>query len=167
MPITNLAEKFAYELGCLYDAEQRLLEAQQEAQARASDAQLQALFQTHADETRQQITNLDQVYERLGQTPERITSAVVGGLMTDTRKALQEIGDNAQLRDCVLAAGQMQVEHLEIAWYRGLIIGAELLGQDDVVRLLRENLQQEERTANLIEVASPALLEQVLEAREA
>ena len=132
-----------------------------------SDAQLHALFQTYADETRQHITNLDQVYERFGLAPERITRATVGALITDTWKALQEIGENAHLRDWVLAAGQTQVEHLEIAWYRGLIIGAELLGQDDVVRLLRENLHQEERTANLIEVASPALLEQVLKAREA
>ena len=37
-------------------------------------------------------------------------------------------------------------EHHEIAVYEGLITQAEAMGQDDVVRLLRENLEQEQHT---------------------
>jgi ferritin-like metal-binding protein YciE len=40
-----------------------------------------------------------------------------------------------------------------------LIAGAETMGQTDVVRLLSQNLQQEEKTAQLLEQNMPTLLE--------
>jgi ferritin-like metal-binding protein YciE len=39
-----------------------------------------------------------------------------------------------------------ETEHHEIAVYEGLITTAEAMGEEDVVALLQENLEQEEAT---------------------
>jgi ferritin-like metal-binding protein YciE len=59
-----------------------------------------------------------------------------------------------------MVGGQSKVEQLEIACYRGLIKGAEQMGQNEVVRLLQENLQQEEQTAQRLERLLPELLQE-------
>jgi ferritin-like metal-binding protein YciE len=56
-----------------------------------------------------------------------------------------------QLVDAVILGGVVKTEHLEIAMYEGLITKAEAMGADDVVALLQENLEQEQRTLELAE----------------
>ena len=41
-----------------------------------------------------------------------------------------------------IAGAAERVEHYEIASYRGLITAASLMGQQDIVSLLQQNLQQ-------------------------
>jgi len=50
------------------------------------------------------------------------------------------------LADDVILAGCAETEHHEIAVYENLIVHADALGQEDVVALLRENLEQEQHT---------------------
>src|SRR5690606_17541093 len=51
-----------------------------------------------------------------------------------------------------------KTEHYEIASYRGLIDQARVLGQDDVRRLLEQNLRQEEEMSRWIEEHQPEVL---------
>ncbi len=90
MPITNLQEKFLYELADIYDAEHRFLEAQQQMLEEASGQELQGMIQTHIDQTQQQIQNLEQVYEQMGQQPERVTCEVAQGLVAEGQEGMQE-----------------------------------------------------------------------------
>ncbi len=64
----------------------------------------------------------------------------------------------AAIRDCVIGTAATKVEHYEIVNYRGLVAGAEGMGQKEVVALLRENLGQEEQTAQKLEKSAPQLL---------
>jgi ferritin-like metal-binding protein YciE len=64
------------------------------------------------------------------------------------------------LRDSVIAA-QAEVEHLEMAYYRNMVVGTSLVGQAQAAHLLRENLDQEEETARTIEQSAPRLLWEV------
>ena len=50
------------------------------------------------------------------------------------------------LADDIILAGCAETEHHEIAVYENLIVHADALGQEDVVALLRENLEQEQHT---------------------
>jgi ferritin-like metal-binding protein YciE len=45
-------------------------------------------------------------------------------------------------------------------------MGAELMGNQDVLHLLHQNLQQEEQTAQLIEDNAPMLLRNAMGTRE-
>ncbi|ACC79882.1 DUF892 family protein [Nostoc punctiforme UO1] len=158
--ITNLQDKFIYELGGIYDAEHRFLEAQQLMWQYSQHSQLKSLLETHIGETEQQIRNLEQVFRTLGQQPQRVTCDAAAGLISDGQKLTLLSADNPQIVDLGLAGGQAKVEQLEIAAYRALIRGAEQMGQNEVVQLLQQNLQQEEQTAKKIEQHLPQLLKE-------
>ena len=161
MPITNLQEKFLHELADIYDAEHRFLEAQQQMLDEASAQELQGMIQQHIDQTQQQIEVLDQVYEQLGQQPERITCQVAQGLVAEGQEGMQE-AQAGPLRDTMIASAQLKVEHYEVASYRGLLTGARQMGQNEIASLLLQNLQQEEQTALLVEQSTPMLLQKAM-----
>jgi ferritin-like metal-binding protein YciE len=158
--ITSLQDKFIYELGAIYDAEHRFLEAQQLMWQYSQHQQLKPLIETHIRETEQQIRNLEQVFSTLGQQPVRVTSDAAAGLVSDGQKLTLLAADNQKIVDLGMVGSQSKVEQLEIACYRGLIKGAEQMGQNEVVQLLQQNLQQEEQTAQRLEQLLPNLLQE-------
>ncbi len=163
MAITNLQEKFAHELGDIYDAEQQFLQAQQELAQQATDESLKSSIQTHIEETQQQVQTLEQVYSALGQQPERVMCHAARGLVSEAQHTVSE-AQTPELRDCLIAAAASKVEHYEIASYTGLIAGAQLMGQTEVVSLLEQNLQQEQKTAELLEQTTPELTQKAMQA---
>jgi ferritin-like metal-binding protein YciE len=158
--ISNLQDKFIYEVGAIYDAEHRFLEAQQMMYQCCQNNQLKSLLETHIRETEQQIQNLEQVFNTLGQQPQRVTCDGAAGLVSDAQKLMLLAADNPQVMELGLAGAQSKVENVEIACYRGLIKVAEQMGQNQVKQLLEQNLQQEEQTAQKIDQCIPQLLEQ-------
>jgi ferritin-like metal-binding protein YciE len=158
--ITNLQQKFIYEIGAIYDAENRFLEAQQMMHQCCQQNQLKSLLENHIRETEQQIRNLEQVFNILGQQPQRVNCDAAAGLISDGQRFMLLAVDNPKVLELGLAAGQAKVEQLEIACYRSLIKGAEQMGQNQVVQLLQQNLQQEEQTAKKIEQCMPQLLQE-------
>jgi ferritin-like metal-binding protein YciE len=46
--------------------------------------------------------------------------------------------------------------------YRGLVTAAQQMGQDQIVDLLQQNLQEEEQTAQTAEQSAPQLLQKVM-----
>ena len=168
MPITSLNEKFAHELSDIFDAEHQFLEAQQAMVQQTSDAWLRNHIDTHIRETEGQIQNLTEVLNHLGLPLQRVRCEGAAGLVAEGQKSIQEAGGNPAILDCLIASAATKVEHYEIASYRGLVRGMELLGADERVQLLlRQNLQQEEQTAQLIEDHTPKLLQTALQARTA
>ena len=62
-----------------------------------------------------------------------------------------------------IVGGNSKVEHFEVATYRGLIQGAQAMGQTEVASLLQENLAQEENTADMLEASMPELLQRAMQ----
>lgn len=166
MSLKTLAEKFAHELGDIYDAEHRFLDAQQTMLAAASDSQLKQMIAGHIGQTEQQIKNLEQVYKLIGQKPKREKCDAATGIVAEGEKGLKEAADTPTIRDCLIAGSASKVEHYEISSYRGLIQGAQLMEQQGVVDLLKENLKQEEQTAKQVEDSVPTLLKKAMRAEE-
>jgi ferritin-like metal-binding protein YciE len=164
MAINSLQEKFIHELGDIYDAEHQFLKGQEEMLRSATDSRLQQMIQQHIEQTRQQISNLEQVYNALGQKPERVMCDGAKGIVSEGQKILKETSGAPELRDCAIVGAASKVEHYEISTYRGLIQGAQLMGQQRIVSLLLQNLQQEENTAKLVEQSTPPLLEKAAQA---
>ncbi|MFO7166562.1 MAG: DUF892 family protein [Chloroflexota bacterium] len=165
MPITNLDEKFTHELGDIYDAEHRFLEAQRLMVQQASDDKLKGMIQEHITQTQGQIEVLNQVYQALGQQPQRITCDAAVGLVREGQKGMQE-AQSRSIRDCMIAGAIAKVEHYEMASYRGLVAGAQMMGNQQVMSLLQQNLQQEEQAAQQIERTAPQLLEKAMQQQE-
>lgn len=166
MAIKTLDEKFIHEIGDIYDAEHRFLEAQQEMMQQASDTKLKTMIREHIGQTEQHIRNLDQVYQLLGQKPQRVKCDAATGLVSEGQKGMKEASGNPAIRDCLIGGAASKVEHYEIASYRGLITGAEQMGQSQIASLLRQNLQQEEQTAQRLEQSAPQLLQNAMSATE-
>ncbi len=161
MPIANMQELAVHELCELYDAEHRFVEGQQEMAQMASAQDLQSSIQQHIEQTRGHIENLEQVFAHLGQEPRRETNAVAQGLVSEAQEGIQE-SQNDAIRDCAIVAAVLKVEHFEMGSYRGLITGAQQMGQQEVVNLLNENLQEEEQTAQIAENSAPELIQKAM-----
>ena len=160
MAIDTLEEKFAHGLGSIYDAEHQFLEAMEEMLTQATSNTVKSLLKEHITQTKQQIRNLEQAFKILGQEAEQIDCEGAEGLVSEGATLMDEAADNPAMLDFAIAGAADKVEHYEIATYRGLIAEAQQMGQNEIVRLLRDNLQQEEQTAQKIEQSVPALLQQ-------
>ena len=146
MPIKTLDEKFAHELRDIYDAEHRFMETQQQMAEQADDSQLQKMLQKHVRQTEQQIKNLEQVFSALGEQPQGHVSPPIEGIKKQGDELVQKVPD--ELVDSVIVGGAVDTEHFEISTYEGLITKAEAMGEEDVVALLQENLEQEQNMLN-------------------
>jgi ferritin-like metal-binding protein YciE len=156
--VTTIGTKFVQDLMIIYDAEHRFLEAQQKMLNKATNAQVRLALTEHIGQTREQIANLGQVFALLGTTPASEPSDAATGLVMQGETAMEAAQDNAMLLDCAIVEAATAVEHYEIAAYRGLIAMAEQFGQPGLLQLLRENLQQEERTAEKVEGLAKELI---------
>ncbi len=62
------------------------------------------------------------------------------------------------MRDCAIVSAVIKVEHFEMGSYRSLVTAAQLMGRSEAGQLLKDNMDQEERTARLAESTSEQLL---------
>jgi ferritin-like metal-binding protein YciE len=163
VPIKTTQEKYMHELGDIYDAEQQFLKAQQEMLQQATDPTLKQGIQQHITESQQQVQNIEQVFQVLGEKPKAEKCPAAAGLVTEGKQNAKEAGTN-EIRDCLIGGALTKVEHYEIASYRGLIEGAQAMGQKQIVQLLQQNLQQEEKTAQKLEQSAPTLIKKAMQA---
>jgi ferritin-like metal-binding protein YciE len=126
----------------IYYAEQQIVEALPKLIEKATNRDLTKGLRDHLEETKQQITRLDQVFNKLGHTPEGIKCPAIDGLIREGDEIAGEVADKEVLDAAIVGAAQ-SVEHYEIARYGTLIAWAEALGHDDIVRFLTTNLNEE------------------------
>src|ERR687886_3040993 len=165
MSITKTQDLFAYEVGHIYDAEHRFLESQQEMVQEATDRDLEKALQEHIEQTRLHIRNLEQVFDLLDQQPRRQTSHVAQWLVNEAQQSMQQASNDA-LRDCAINVAVIKVEHFEMGSYRGMVTGAQLMGQTEIANLLEQNMRQEEETARIAERSMGELLRKAQQAEK-
>lgn len=154
-------ELFALKLSKVYAAEREILDILGELRKEAQDDELKQRFEHHADETKQQIKNLEQAFEALGEKPQKDTKErVVEGLRGEHNEFMRN-GAEPQLVDAYLVAAAIATEHHEIAAYETLITMATAMGEQDIVALLQENLEQERHTLQEAQSAAERLAQQL------
>jgi ferritin-like metal-binding protein YciE len=149
--ITDAKQFFLHKLGATLTMEETVVTMLKELEGKANSSELKEQLSHHRDETQGQIANVTQAFAAFGSDAERKPCPVIDGLKEEGEKTLQET--TTELHDLVILAGCTEVEHHEIAVYNGLIELADELGEDDVVALLKENLEQEEHTLKEVEKA--------------
>jgi ferritin-like metal-binding protein YciE len=137
-------ELFLYKLGAALTMEETILEMLENLNEEASDTKLRQQLQQHHTETQQQIQNLKRIFEALGHEPEKQSCPAIEGLEKEGKQSIKQVDE--ALVDSVILGGVIETEHHEVAVYDVLIIKAEQMGDDDIVALLQENLEQEEAT---------------------
>jgi ferritin-like metal-binding protein YciE len=142
---------FVHKLGAALTMEETVLSMLEELEQQANEAELKEQLSHHHDETRQQVANLEQAFSALGASKQKQPCPAIEGLEVEGKELLQQSAQ--ELYDAVILSGCAGVEHHEIAVYDGLITMADELGEDDIVALLKENLEQEEHTLKEVEKA--------------
>jgi ferritin-like metal-binding protein YciE len=146
---------FTHKLGAALTMENTVLEMLGELERTAQRDELKQQFRHHADETRQQLQNLEETFSALGETPQEQPCPTIEGLQQESRQMIKQT--DTRLVDAVLLSGAAETEHHEISVYEGLITHAKAMGQDDVVGLLEENLEQETHTLDEVKKATKQL----------
>jgi ferritin-like metal-binding protein YciE len=143
--IQTFDDLFLHTLQDVYYAENQITKALPDMIDKAADPQLKKGFQTHLQETKNQIKRLEEVFNMLGQSPKAVNCPAIDGIIEEAKEVASETADKEVL-DSALTASAQAVEHYEITRYGTLIAWAKQLGRTDCANLLRQTLQEEEAT---------------------
>jgi len=143
--VTDPHDLFVYKLGVLLKTEHAIERMLPRLQKEANTPELASGFERHTQETRQQIQNLERVFDAIGVRPEQLPAPAVEGLEAEYKGFAAGAADDVQpdVLDLVALAAAAATEHHEIAGYEALISLAGALELDDAIPLLQENLEQE------------------------
>jgi ferritin-like metal-binding protein YciE len=140
-----LEDLFHETLKDIYYAEKKILTALPKMAKAAQSEDLQAAFQKHEGETKDQVEGLEQIFELIKHPAKGKTCDAINGMIDESQQVMKEFKGSAAL-DAGLIASAQAVEHYEISRYGTLKAWAEQLGLQQAVRLLDETLEEEKKT---------------------
>ena len=145
----KLEDLFLHLLKDVYHAEKQVVRAMPKMAKSVESDELRQAFETHQQETIQQVQRLEQVFEMAGKKPRAETCPAIQGLVEEAKEVMDGAEDPDVLDAGILAAAQA-IEHYEIARYGTLRAWAEELGMKDAARLLQQTLDEEKKTDKLL-----------------
>jgi ferritin-like metal-binding protein YciE len=145
----TLDDLFLATLKDVYYAEKQILRALPKMAKAAESDELRQAFETHRDETQEQVQRLEQVFEILGKRASGKTCEAIQGIIEEGKEIMDDFADSEALDAGLIAAGQA-VEHYEISRYGTLRSWAQELGLEDAVPLLEQTLEEEKKTDELL-----------------
>lgn len=139
---TELKDFFIDGLKDIYWAEKHLTKALPKMQKNATSAKLKTAIGDHLEETKNQVTRLEQVFESIGEKAKAVKCEAMEGILKEGDSILEETVTGA-VRDAAIIAASQKVEHYEIATYGTLATYAKTLGYKDALTLLLATLDEE------------------------
>lgn len=143
--LNSLEDLFWFELGDLYDAESRLVESIPTMEEAAHSPALKSAFNKHLNQTKRQLSRLEQIFVQLGKPMKRETCQAMKGLISEGEEIISATGD-PDVKDAALISAAQRIEHYEMAGYGTVRTFAEHLGHEDASRLLQMTLDEEKDT---------------------
>ena len=153
--ITDARKLFVHQLGEALNMERTTLTILKQSEQAAQEPQLKQLFAHHREETEGQVGNLEQAFAAVGEKAAGHVCHAMDGMKKEGQDLVDKLAP--ELLDGALAGAATHVEHYEIATYESLIAMAETMGEQDIVALLQENLEQEQHTLREAEQTARAL----------
>src|SRR5438270_12295778 len=145
MDMESLRDLMVEELKDLYSAEKQITKALPKMVKKATAPALKQAFQAHLAETEEQIKRLEQIFQELEVSPRGKKCKGMEGVIEDGKELMEEDAE-ADVMDAGLIGAAQHVEHYEIAGYGCVRTYAELMGEDDIVNLLQQTLDEEKAT---------------------
>jgi len=143
MPNETLETLYIDELKDLYNAEQQLVKALPKMAKNAESEELSEAFTTHLEETKNHVTRLGDVFQRLEENAKGKKCVGMEGLIKEGSEMMDEF--DGKVLDAALISAAQRVEHYEIAAYGTVCTFAELLGKSDDLVVLKETLEEEKK----------------------
>lgn len=155
-PLLN--EFFLEELRDVYGAEKQLTNALPKFEEAATSEDLAMAFADHLKVTQNQINRLDQIFEKLGMTPEAKKCEGMEGLIKEGESVMKDTQEGSATRDIALIVSAQKVEHYEIAAYGSLRQLAKTIGKPEISQLLEQTLEEEKATDMLLSNLAETLI---------
>src|SRR4051794_4104280 len=143
MKLESLKDLYLAQLKDLYSAEDQLVDALPKMAEAAHTPELKNAFREHLNQTKQHVDRLEQIFRKLSLSPKGETCEGMKGLIKEGQEMIKMKGE-PEVIDAGLIAAAQRVEHYEMAGYGTVRTYAELLGDQEAVRLLERTLQEEE-----------------------
>jgi ferritin-like metal-binding protein YciE len=153
MTITTLEDLLLDQIHDLYDAEKQLVRALPKMAKAATSDDLKETITQHLEETKNQVSRLEEVFNELEAPIKGKSCKAMKGLIEEGGEAAAENGGDALIDLSIIAAAQ-RVEHYEISAYGTARAIARHLGHEKIASLLEET-EEEEKAADtkLTEIA--------------
>lgn len=142
MKIDNLSDLFVHTLKDVYFAEKQITKALPKMVKAADSKELARALDAHLEETKQQVTRIEEVFKLLGKKPEGEKCPAIDGILEEGEELMKEIKD-PDTRDAAMIAAAQAVEHYEITRYGTLVSWADLLKLPEAAKLLSATLKEE------------------------
>ena len=147
--LATLQDLYVEELKDIYSAESQILVGLPKMIAKASSPELKDAFQLHLEQTQEQVSRLEQIFSKLGESPK---GKVCKGMHGIQEEAKELMGEDAEpmVMDAGLISQAQHVEHYEMAGYGSVIAYANQLGETEAVQLLETTLAEEKKTDQIL-----------------
>jgi ferritin-like metal-binding protein YciE len=153
----SLEDLFLEQIGDLYDAEKRLVQALPKMSGAAHEPRLKTALQEHLRETEGQVRRLEEVFRLFGKEASRETCAAMRGLISEGDDMVSADGD-PMVKDAAIIAAAQRVEHYEISGYGSARNFARRIGREDIAKLLQQTLDEEKSAdAKLTRIAEESV----------
>lgn len=147
--IRKLEDLFVETLQDLYDAEHQITKALPVMAEHARSKELKQGFKDHLQMTERQIQRLEQVFQEMDMKPKGKHCKGMEGLIKEGQEIMKEDIDPAVLDAALIGAAQ-KVEHYEIAGYGTARAYAQMLGHQNIAKLLDQSAKEEGNTDKLL-----------------
>ena len=158
MALEDMEGLLRHELGDLLYAEKVFLRALKQISKETSNERVRDRIVRHAEETQEQIGNLERAFETIGYRPRAQRCAASIGIEDERLAFKAEKAPTPEVLEAYNLGAELRAEHYEIAAYRSAIALARQAGNQECVSLLQRNLEQEVAMATFLEQATPNAL---------
>jgi ferritin-like metal-binding protein YciE len=142
MKINTLHDALVHELQDLHSAETQLTRALPKMAKASSHEELTEAFEEHLQQTKGHVERLEKALKQLDASTRGEKCKAMEGLIEEGKGTLElDAGD--EVRDALIISVAQKVEHYEIAGYGTARTFAKLLGEDKIVSLLADTLEEE------------------------
>ncbi len=153
----GLRQLFEDMLKDIYWAEKALTKALPKMAKKATTEELVEALESHLEVTINHVARCEQIFEIMGKPAKAKKCEAMDGLIREAQEIMETTEDGVVRDAGIIAAGQ-KVEHYEIATYGTMRAFAKILGEEEIMNLLEQTLNEEKQAdEKLTEVAESSI----------
>ena len=154
---TDLRQLLEDQLKDAYWAEKAITRSMPDMIDKTESRELADALTEHMDQTIQQISRLENVFEILDLRAEAEKCEAMEGIIEEAEDIVDDL-EGGPVRDAGIIAAAQKIEHYEIATYGTLRAFANILGEYEAASLLEETLDEEkEADQKLTDIAESVI----------
>lgn len=147
--LDNLRKLYIHQLRTLLSTEQQITQALPKMIDHSKDTQLKQAFQSHLQETREQVLRLEQILNAIVNEASPVKCKVAAALISAAEEMVKDAADD-DVRDAALISAGQRVEHFEMAVYGAVRHWAQTLGRNSDAEVLDKTLKEEGHADHLL-----------------